>query len=348
MSKDRKDPVRTSHCYLGPLQLEPIPDLFSFEKSVVNFENLRESLFRELVRGMMLPPCLLGKEPKPVMSDDEQALLRAVLDHPHDDTPRLCLADWLDEHAGETECGTCAGTGVWIKATKDLSLRSATGRGCHPCSGTGRVGNGYAERSEFIRCQIRLASRDYRLIDTGQPGFSVRYVCGCGFEKVCEECIADSNRVEELLAVHQFAWFALPTNWQTALDEREADGRPLAVVSRGFVHKLICHSRDFTADLARAVFGCQPVTEVVLSDREPHESSFSDAWIWFRDSDTVSRMTEREYVPESLFNLLDGQSIPSNRPLAHKQYRTRDAALAALSTAAVAWARGLVGLPTRG
>src|SRR5678815_2596982 len=29
---------------------------------------------------------------------DEPAFIRAVLDCPHDDTPRLVYADWLDEH----------------------------------------------------------------------------------------------------------------------------------------------------------------------------------------------------------------------------------------------------------
>ncbi len=32
--------------------------------------------------------------------DDETALLKAVCDHPDEDTPRLADADWLGENAG--------------------------------------------------------------------------------------------------------------------------------------------------------------------------------------------------------------------------------------------------------
>lgn len=32
---------------------------------------------------------------------DYLALYRTVLERPHDDLPRLVLADWLDEHAGD-------------------------------------------------------------------------------------------------------------------------------------------------------------------------------------------------------------------------------------------------------
>src|SRR5262249_13693537 len=36
----------------------------------------------------------------PTMSDDE-ALVRAIAEQPEEDTPRLALADWLDEQGGE-------------------------------------------------------------------------------------------------------------------------------------------------------------------------------------------------------------------------------------------------------
>jgi uncharacterized protein (TIGR02996 family) len=31
---------------------------------------------------------------------DRDALMRAILDQPADDTPRLAFADWLEEHGG--------------------------------------------------------------------------------------------------------------------------------------------------------------------------------------------------------------------------------------------------------
>ncbi len=38
----------------------------------------------------------------------ELHLLRGIVAHPHEDTPRLMYADWLDEHAGRP-CGNCGG-----------------------------------------------------------------------------------------------------------------------------------------------------------------------------------------------------------------------------------------------
>lgn len=52
---------------------------------------------------------------------DTIPLLRSICEHPADDTPRLVLADWLEENA--------------------------------------TAENGYAERAGFVRCQVELASR---------------------------------------------------------------------------------------------------------------------------------------------------------------------------------------------
>ena len=38
-----------------------------------------------------------------MIATDGAGLLRAILDDPHDDVPRLVYADWLEEHGDETE-----------------------------------------------------------------------------------------------------------------------------------------------------------------------------------------------------------------------------------------------------
>lgn len=88
---------------------------------------------------------------------EQAGLLRAVLEEPADDAPRLVYADWLDDHATQDQpCPQCGGDG---------SIAALTGRiGCMACStshdrrGTGvQGGNSFAEQAEFIRVQCKLA-----------------------------------------------------------------------------------------------------------------------------------------------------------------------------------------------
>ena len=78
---------------------------------------------------------------------DLDAILRAVVADPHDDTPRLVYAEICDGLAGVAECprARCAprfdGPQSW----------------CPFCAGSGSVSNGLAERAEFVRVQVELA-----------------------------------------------------------------------------------------------------------------------------------------------------------------------------------------------
>src|SRR5262245_25730748 len=67
---------------------------------------------------------------------DEKALLAAIWEHPHEDTPRLVYADWLDEH----------------DADPGPAGRAESTPGAGPGS--------RAARAEFIRVQCELARRD--------------------------------------------------------------------------------------------------------------------------------------------------------------------------------------------
>ena len=91
---------------------------------------------------------------------DLDALLAAVIDCPEDDTPRLVLADWLDDHGGTVPCPACAldkppgipGGLAYVRMGPDSRWAS-----CTRCSGSGVVSDGMRERAEFIRVQVELA-----------------------------------------------------------------------------------------------------------------------------------------------------------------------------------------------
>jgi hypothetical protein len=91
---------------------------------------------------------------------DELALLRGVLEAPDDDTPRLVLADWLEENAGVVPCPRCLGRGA-------VGWDYVNGVGqppkVHPCPECTQpnyvpVPDGRAARAELIRVQCELAA----------------------------------------------------------------------------------------------------------------------------------------------------------------------------------------------
>jgi hypothetical protein len=84
------------------------------------------------------------------VTDTEARLLRAVLESPGDDTPRLAYADWLDDNAGVVPCPICTGPGF---------PRGPVPAGCTKCRGSLEIPDDRRERAEFIRIQCELAGR---------------------------------------------------------------------------------------------------------------------------------------------------------------------------------------------
>lgn len=92
---------------------------------------------------------------------DDHALMAAILTTPGDDLPRLVYADWLEEHAGASECAACLGSGSHALNPYELASRFGTYNAgkiidaarCGVCHGSGRVPNHFAARAEFIRVQ---------------------------------------------------------------------------------------------------------------------------------------------------------------------------------------------------
>ena len=85
------------------------------------------------------------------------ALLRAVITNPDDDTPRLLYADALDElPTARVKCHVCGGT----PGPYRYDVRRDKLLPCGVCDGTGEVVDTFpAERAEFVRVQVELGQR---------------------------------------------------------------------------------------------------------------------------------------------------------------------------------------------
>ena len=126
------------------------------------------------------------------------------------------------------------------------------------------------------------------------------------------------------------------------------------VVRRGFVDEVRLPAAAFTEDFARELFGRHPVTRVVLTDKQPHETGrpVTDneypGWMWCCDP-TMALATDQWGIPRYLFDQLADSILMAfgtewgARP--SKFYAAADDGLAALSDACVAWGRSLAGLP---
>jgi uncharacterized protein (TIGR02996 family) len=94
------------------------------------------------------------------MTDTETALLAAIAAHPEEDTPRLMLADWLDENVGHSTCPACKGLCGQMRKryTKGAGGAAEYWENCPTCSGSGSgtVPDDRADRAELIRVQVEL------------------------------------------------------------------------------------------------------------------------------------------------------------------------------------------------
>ncbi len=132
------------------------------------------------------------------MTSDGQALLAAILAAPDDDAPRLIYADWLDEQNGEMPCSACDRGDT--QGSNKLWMSS-----CATCEHSGFVPNGFAERAEFIRCQVEMAGL---LVGSGEWRMGVTYV----FADAGKDCHGNGYHVRK-------------DNWErfTALRRRERE-----------------------------------------------------------------------------------------------------------------------------
>ncbi len=119
-----------------------------------------------------------------------------------------------------------------------------------------------------------------------------------------------------------------------------------------------CHDTGRTPGHGTAVVARHPVTKVVVTDREPHETGVSlggDAygWLWWRENE-IDEVTERQLPSEVFAKLIGGElghytdvagDTSEEECIPYRSYPTREAAVEALSRALVDLARDKAGLP---
>jgi len=306
---------------------------------------------------------------------DLDAILRAVVADPHDDTPRLVYAEICDDLAGVVACPACGGK------RRRLVRHHAVGPfgyekigKCPTCSGSGSVSNGLAERAEFVRVQVELARMTPPLgIDRTAPVglFGER-------ERRFHKWGKDSKwgrRRESLEKRAADLWLSLGpgafhdgTGFSARICVPFGEHRqPYGLVRRGFVDEIRCDLRTFVGgececnstvrhinggcnrcgappegppgrvglDLA-AVFARHPIARVSPPDREPTAASHpSGAWHWTWAENDAD---SRVGLPRKLMAALSASGIA-------RVFDSRDAAMDALSLACVNLGRAAAGLP---
>ena len=206
---------------------------------------------------------------------DEAALMRAVLDHPHDDLPRLAYADWLEENAETAACGRCGGDRE--RSWQEPVYGGFVTVSCPSCGGTGYVADARAERAEFIRVQCELAR-----IGNPHPDSPKGSMCG---DPACP-CIRRwplGVRERKVWAGHGRAaeWFPdigmAVTIGQSVSDAAERAGLRVAFIRRGFVEAVTLPLATFR-EHAAALFAAHPLLEVRLSDAVVYPSGGNDTY----------------------------------------------------------------------
>lgn len=222
-----------------------------------------QEAFDAMKDGVTVPP-----------KSTERAMLDAIAASPNEDTPRLVLADYYDEHARpdqacEQRLAVCLRA---VKATPaDDEPRLAYAKVCDDY--------GRHERAEFIRdCVTVLAKHTdcpIRLADLGR-GRPVPLRCG-----VCDYC-KTRQRAERFYAKH--SWHTSP--YAVCLEPTPIDGGiPLGsgitfVVTRGFVGSVWC-SWEVWADDGDTITAAHPVTRVTLTtvhNEHPTRHPYHPAW----------------------------------------------------------------------
>lgn len=168
---------------------------------------------------------------------DYRAGLAAVLAAPDDDTPRLVLADWLEERA-------------------DLFADP----------------QGMRDRAEFVRVQCELARLEAEGIRDAAGCWCEFLMVG---EPCCGVCQEREDRAEWLHKRQRElsgdgGWaklFGGPwrlVTWAADLPGWYTGGHLIGVAARGFIGSLACTAADWF-DLADAILAEQPVREVTLA-----------------------------------------------------------------------------------
>ena len=257
---------------------------------------------------------------------EEQPFITAVCAAPFDNLPRLVCADWLEER-GESE------RAEFIRVQVERAEKEASGR-----FGPEHLLKLH-EREErllgFAPGGHRPGLKNYdhwfgdwldtRRSDYGKwlsRGFVSRIECTLavfmGYE--CERCGG-----QRMMTLH-------------GNRISETQGNPFVVQCT------TCNGTGHRPGLVDTLFAVQPVTEVVLTDREPWNGfgSPNQSFTWWQPDSFEENAWPETLVPMPLHDWLDWYIKKHAR---YTAYPTREVALAALSRACVALGRTRANLP---
>lgn len=281
---------------------------------------------------------------------DGDKLYRQILEDPADETLRLVYADWLQENDGPARCDYCRGR-------DECPLHDDTFDPHWHCPHCGGRADGFAARAEFIRLQVELS----RCRGCGGRGW---YWLSDGVKDVRHRCdLCRENRDRETVIWQR----AFPTqqDWWLPIDDvkyawhvtphEDAQTRaPAAILRNGFVDVIRVESPSDR--LLATVFSRQPVTKVIVTDRNPEHQRHPGLYGWYYDDGASPDRytygtpgTRLDFViPQAVHALLGGQVAPHQQVMwarTWKFFESKEKAERALSDAYVDCARELCGLP---
>lgn len=240
---------------------------------------------------------------------DYDALYAAILDRPEDDTPRLVLADWCDDH-GDPE------RAEFIRVQMELA------------------------RGDELHWRMNpLRFRTADILDKHAVTWAAPLDV-CGFEEYGEVVIRHHPHLPHGRRPTAKFRRGFVSEVRLSLAAFMGEGCDCSDAIGGWGCPT-CQNTGRVPGLAlkAELFAAHPITRVVLTDREPHPSNLlGGVPAWHRDNGDGHTAN----LPAELFNALVGQTEMLGRLV--KYYPTRDDAMTALSDACVVYGRALAGL----
>lgn len=281
-------------------------------------------------------------------------LMRAILQTPDDDTPRLAFADWLDE-VGDHDRAT------YIREAIKLYLCGPEHKkvGYHPAPTVYLIPHGpdYWEVMGVVPVMSPGEVVDIRVEGkrTGDPkqflhgltvvhGWPTKQPSGRVIVKRTANSVAWKGKPHKkvcdgLLTKHQDAWL-----FDTSLPYSHL-GVPPVYWERGFVNRIVVLAEALTRDngaWAAHLFSRLPITEVTTDRRPGNGTGNGQLWGWWDTEQYEAREREVRYDPDDIepevWHLLE-RGDRTKPYLGWCHYPSREEAETALSKAFVKYGR---------